>query len=297
MIIQPQNAERLVKLAVWIGGAATTAVGALFASRIRVYEDLRKSHLDELKESVLVPLQNGLVKHFRPLVFHQELLVYVEAGAPTEFRENAKATESQIEQGDVLQGAFPSSLVFGSLDWALLQDARRNHFAKEMAAVQKFVKNFTAPAAECHAWVRRMAQTILTDSGLPDFPNATRPARGPAPYVMHTRLALFVYKRLFGFPAPALTTANANDGVNWTLNGEDATLACGSEGQISRLLEQINKLLVSEKGTAEILRGRINGLGEDFGIMICDLNYATASRVLRKGCDLVPFWRDLLPFS
>src|SRR5271169_44225 len=122
-----------------------------------------------------------------------------------------------------------------------------------------------------------MAQVILTESGLPAFPNKTPSVHGATPYVMHFRLALFVYKRLFGFFAPALRTSNMNDGANWMLNGEDATLACGSENQISGLVAYLDTLRESEKGTAASLRGRIDGLQKSFEKMIGDLDYAIAS--------------------
>ena len=120
--------EWLVRLLIFIGGVVSTMVGSWLSSKIRVYHHNRKAHLDDLKQRVLIPLRGGLEQHFRPLIFHQEPLVYVETAAPTQFLENAKATESQIEQGDVLQGKFPGSLVFGPLDSALQQDAQKTHF-------------------------------------------------------------------------------------------------------------------------------------------------------------------------
>ena len=282
--------EWLIRLLAFIGGVTSTIVGSWLSSKIRVYHDNRKAHLDDLKQRVLTPLRDGLEQHFRPLVFHQEPLAYVETAAPTEFLENAKATESQIEQGDVLQGKFPGSLVFGPLDSALQQDAQKTHFLKQMVAVDKFVASYFAPAGECHAWVRRMSHAILMESGLPAFPNKTTSVSGPAPYVMHYRLAVFVYKRLFRFSAPALLTSLMNDGAYSTLNGEDATLACGSEEQVSHLVAQVNKLLESEKGTAEMLRRRLADLQKSFQELVSALDYAIAARRLRKRCDLVTFF-------
>ncbi len=273
----------------WIGGIVATVIGSWLASKIRVYHDERKFHRDDLKQRVLIPLHGGLEQHFRPLVFGLEPFVFVQTAAPTEFHEDAKATEGQIEQGDVLQGAFPSSLVFGPLDLVLLQDVRETHFKKEMGAVDKFVAGFLTPVGECHAWVQRMARTILTESGLPAFPNRATSIRGPVPYVMHYRLAVFVYKRLFRFPAPALETSNMNDSTNWTLNGEDATLACGPEERISGLVTQVNKLLVSEKSKAEMLRGRLTSLQKEFQELMPRLSHAIAVRRLRHRCDLVTF--------
>src|SRR5260370_41258895 len=116
----------------WIGGIVAAVIGSWTTNKIKIYQDERKSHRDELKQRVLIPLHDGLEQHFRPLVFGLEPLIFVQTAAPTEFREDAKATESQIEQGDVLQGAFPSSLVFGPLDTLLLQYARNTHFKNEL---------------------------------------------------------------------------------------------------------------------------------------------------------------------
>ena len=112
--------------------------------------------------------------------------------------------------------------------------------------------------------------------------------RGPAPYVMHYRLAVFIYKRLFRLTAPGLVTSNMNDGTNWTLNS-NATLACGSEERISGLVTQVNNLLVSEKSTAEMLRSKFASLQRDFQELMPMLEYAIAARRLHNRCDLVTF--------
>src|SRR5258707_440400 len=116
----------------WVGGIVAAVIGSWTTNKIKIYQDERKSHRDELKQRVLIPLHDGLEQHFRPLVFGLEPVIFVETAAPTEFRQDAKATESQIEQGDVLQGTFPSSLVFDPLDSVLLQDARMSHFKEEI---------------------------------------------------------------------------------------------------------------------------------------------------------------------
>lgn len=68
MTIQPQDAERLVKLLLWVGGAASTAAGAWVTSwgtsKIRVYLDRRENHRDQLNEKVLAPLQSCLDEKF-----------------------------------------------------------------------------------------------------------------------------------------------------------------------------------------------------------------------------------------
>jgi hypothetical protein len=81
-----------------------------------------------------------------------------------------------------------------------------------------------------------------------------------------------------------------NDGANWTLNGDDATLALGTEEQISALLAHINKLREAEKGQAELLHSRFASLEKEFEELMPDLSYAIAVRRLRHRCDLVTFF-------
>jgi hypothetical protein len=105
---------------------------------------------------------------------------------------------------------------------------------------------------------------------------------------MEYRLALFVYKRLFRFPAAALTVTDYDS--YWTLNSQDATLAVGSKEQVGALLDLVNSLLTSEENTACVLRSKAGGLQKDFQELTPMLEYAIASRRLRKRCDLVTFF-------
>jgi hypothetical protein len=75
--------EWLVRLLVFIGGVASTVVGSWVSNKIRVCHDERKAHRDDLKKQVLVPLHEGLHRHFRPLVFNLKPVVFVAIGAPT----------------------------------------------------------------------------------------------------------------------------------------------------------------------------------------------------------------------
>lgn len=180
---------------------------------------------------------------------------------------------------------FPGSLVFGPLDSALLQDATKGHFCKEMDRVNTFVNRWMVHAGECHSWIASVAREILTGSGLHAF---SPTARERAPYVMHYRLAVFVYKRLFRFPAAALRVEQADP--FWTLNGENATLAFGSKEQMEMLVGLLDKLLASEEVTARTLREKAGEMQKSFQELTPMLDYAIASRRLRKRCDLVTFF-------
>jgi hypothetical protein len=288
MAIPPQDVERLVRLLVWIGGAASTVSGAWVASKWHVYHDSRKAHLDDLKQRVLIPLRAGLEEHLRPLVFHLVPVAYVEMAATTEFHEKAAVTEAPTEEGDVLQGAYPGAVVFAPLDSALLEDARTSHFSKQFSRIDLVYARWTAHSGQCHIWVRDMAKEILTRSGLPAFPNRA-PGAGYRPYVMHYRLAVFVYKRLFRIGKGWLITEDI-DGSAWGVSGDSARLAVGSKEQMERLVGLLNGLLKSEEATARTLKEKAGQVQADFLAALPPLDHAIASRRLRGRCDLVTFF-------
>jgi hypothetical protein len=176
-----------------------------------------------------------------------------------------------------------------ALDPALLEDAKRRHFAEQLAKVQLLLDDWTAHASRCHSWALRLSQEILTRSGLPAFPlRSNQP--GYQPYVMHFRLAVFVYKRLFRLQAPALRAEEMYPGPNWILNGEGCTAALGTKEQIEGLVAQIDKLLDSEQATALDIQDKLTELQREFQLLIPSLDYAIVVRRLRKKCDLVPFF-------
>lgn len=278
--------EWLVRLLAFIGGVVSTVAGSWISSKIHVYHDNRKAHLDDLKQRVLVPLRNGLEKHFRPLVFHQVPVVFVQLDATTQFDEKAKATEEPGKRGEVILGAFPSAAVFASLDSALLEDAKNGHFRNQLSEVDKFIRDWVAYAAECHRWVLKISREILTKSALPTYPPL--PGPGFSPYVMNHRLAVFVYMRLFRLPTTALRLEDLDNSS--TLSGGSGTLALGSKTQVENVLKQIDALLESEEAIARTLRDKAGALQAAFQEIIPKLDYAAASRRLRKRCDLVTFF-------
>jgi hypothetical protein len=288
MTIPSHIIERLLKVFAWIGAVATGAVAAWVATKIHAYDETRKAHLQDLKEKVLVPLRDGLEDHFRPLVYLLKPIVFVQPAATTRFDEKAKATEEPREQGDILLGAFPSAAAFGSLDSTLLEDAKKNHFVDLMALGDRFATQWVAFTGECHTWALKVSREILARSGLPKF-SPTRSSPGIQPYVMHYRLAVFVYKRLFRLHAPALREYG-QQGDYFTLEGEGCIIALGSAEQLKRLTEHIDQLLESEEPTARALRDKAVVLQQNFQEIMPKLDYAIASRRLRKRCDLVTFF-------
>src|SRR5271163_3373566 len=120
MIVQPQNAERLVRLLVWIGGVVATAVGAWVTSKIRVYQDHQKEHHDDLKRRILTPLSDATGDAYQRLVSH-EYPVIVEKWGERGARIDARVTEDEADEGPGIAGVNPWPEVFSALDEALYE--------------------------------------------------------------------------------------------------------------------------------------------------------------------------------
>ena len=286
MIIQPQNAERLVRLLVWIGGVTATAAGAWVTSKIRVYHDHKNAHHDDLKKKALEPLRSGLKEHFGPLVSNLVAVLQV-AHAAWEFNPKAKVTQDPIEEGPVLVAAFPSAKVFGPVDDVLLEDARKNHHREAIGQADKLVSSWAAHASDYHRWAMRVANEILTTSGLPAFPNRERVLR---PYVMQFQLAVFVYKRLVQQPTPAIEIGGADAYGLCIMKAGDYSVAVGTGAQMKTLAELLDKLIAREKPQMSKFRETAAVLHVDYNRVIRGLDFAIASRRLRKRCDLVTFF-------
>jgi hypothetical protein len=59
-----------IKALYYVSGVASTIVGSLLSSKIRVYHDARISHRDELKQKVLAPLRKNLEAHYLKTSIH-----------------------------------------------------------------------------------------------------------------------------------------------------------------------------------------------------------------------------------
>jgi len=276
----------MLKLLIWIVGVATTAIGAWIASRIHVYDDSRKAHLEDIKQRVLIPIRDGLFEHFPRLTLGVEPIVSVQRGA-IELFENAKVTEETAQHGEMLVAADPGRIILGSVDGALYRDAIKTHFFELSVMVDRFLEEWSAYANECRSWAAEISQLILSESGLVPFPPKPGPLV-PRSYVMHLRLAVFVYARLFGMLTPALRTEL--QGAECGLYGDSVTLAWGSKEQIDRLVEVLDLLVQSVATKGRLLHHRLQKINEALGDVNRELEFAIASRRLRKRCDLVTFF-------
>jgi len=266
----------------FLAGRASKFGDLWITNRIHSRDEQRAAHQEDLRQNILIPLRDGLATHFKTLVAHQVPMIVIQHAAK-EYSGYAKVTEEPSTWGEVMVVPFPSSLVFGPLPAPLLEDAQKNHYVNLMKSVDNFVNGYSGLAGELHRWVSRIAEQILTESGLPAFPN---PKQGP--YVMHYRLARFVYLRNFHFETGALRTEV--DGLHCLLKGGDNTLAVGSPDQITALVEHLNRLVDSEAAMGASLREKGSALHSRFNDLIGEIEIAIASRRLNVRCDHVGFF-------
>src|SRR5258708_11743681 len=71
----PNYTEWLIRVLAFVGGVASTVVGSWVSSKIRVFHDNRKAHLEDLKQRVLIPLSEASGENFTQLFSHTSPLI------------------------------------------------------------------------------------------------------------------------------------------------------------------------------------------------------------------------------
>lgn len=274
-------------LLIYAGGVVTTIFGSWVSSKVRIYDDSRKAHLDDIKQKVLIPLRNGLLEHYRPLVSHRSHVVVDEW--VRQAKENVSVTEYPNEDGPLLDKTVPD--ILASTDQALFIDAKQSHFRELVGKTDQFLTAWEAYAKECYAWVLRLSEEILAECKLPRYP-----VRAGSPYVMHYRLGVFVYRRLFRSTDFVLYKREPSNWVKgsvssgWGIDGFDGQSAQGTEQQIDALLSSLDVLMKRERDTAERLLEKARTLEKHLASVTSELSHAIAARRLHKRCDLVSFF-------
>jgi hypothetical protein len=284
--VAPPSPESLVRLLFAVGGivtgVASTVAGSWISSKIHVYHENRKAHLEDIKQSVLIPIRNVLDGEFAGLVTHKSSAVLMIWGTYGR-KEIASVTDHQTEDGPLLVPALPD--ISRSADTALYADAKKKHFSELVKQAEQFGEVWRAHANECHRWVVRVSQEILTKSEMKPFPVAQHGLAN----IDHRKLGLFVYRRLFGCtPHSLLKHARNPPPADWTLEGFEGTSAVGTEQQMADLVSVLDDLIVRERTTADGLQADARVLEQRLASLRAELNYAIAHRHLRNKCDLVP---------
>src|SRR5258708_25120665 len=126
----------------FIAGRASKFGDSWITNRIHVHDEQRAAHHEDLRKNILIPLRDGLITHFKPLILHQQPMITIEH-AVREYSNDAEVTEDPSRWGPVMRTPFPSSLVFGPLPSALLEDARKNHYVNLMTSCCNFVNGYS----------------------------------------------------------------------------------------------------------------------------------------------------------
>jgi hypothetical protein len=273
--------ETIIRFLLYLAGILSTVVGSWVASKIHTYHDNRRLHHDDLKQKVLIPLLDGLRSQYAPLVSHAHDVVQVQTGQLWR-NVHAKVTEDAEALGPRIQAIDPATTVEGTLDMALLEDARQNHHRKLIEDWEAFEAGWTGYARECEEWVGAIANRILKESGLPSHPTRQ------GPYVMESSLAVFLYLRLFGRPSSTLRKMKQDQQQFLVGIG---TQASGSEAQIDDLLSLLNSLMETEQGTAKTLLDQSRSLQESLTALSQKLSLAAVERSLQGRCRMVRFFR------
>ena len=276
---------------VYVGGLVTgvvsTVIGSWISSKIGVYHESRKAHLEEIKQKVLMPIQDGL-GGYSALVHHQSPVVT--DSWVRRRKEKISVTEHPNEEGPGLSTVAPD--IQSATNPALYTDAKKRHFPEQIAHTEKFLAEWHSHAEACRAWVEKLASEILAESQLPPHPVA----RHGSPYVMHYRLGVFIYRRLFGnldsflFKCEPSNWIKGQPSSGWSIEGFDGRPAGGTEQQMDAMLSLLDRLMEREKATADRLRENADVLKQNLSLLSSELNYAIAVRRLHKRCDLVPFF-------
>ena len=286
MPIQPQNAARLVQLLVWTGGVATTIAGSWVANKIRLYHDDRKSHHQELRENVLLPLHDLLAKN--QALFEHKAPVIVEKWARLRTRD-ARPDQDDVVYGPVLQSENPWPDVIASMDRALFEDAASVHYKNVMTEIRGLAVSWRTYAESCLTWVSEIGVQVLDVSKM----NPYQPPYN-APYVNHLRLAVWIYRRLFHLPTDVLH--QSNQGQYWSIEGAPtvpsvsgvSTLA--NEEQNTMLIQAIETISLANSERATVLQRESKVIASRADALRSKLEYEMAKKRLRNRCVLVKFF-------
>jgi hypothetical protein len=285
MIANLSGAPLATNLLYWTAGVVATVLGSWVSSKISVYHQNRGCHLSELKEKFLIPLRDCLLGNYAPLVAHLTPIVHA-SFAQVEVCASAQVTEAFDRSGERLDSADPRNLVEHMLDSVYRVDGEQNHYPQIVRRWERFRDAWSEYATSFQAWVLVVSQQILERSELP--PYEPGPGGTTQQCIMHLRLAVYVYWRLFNLPTSALHQAPRGNLV--ALAGSPQDYALGSAPQIDNVLRILNGLLVSESATAETLRRNAEALQSEMNGLRDALSLAIASKRLHGFCDLVTFF-------
>jgi hypothetical protein len=282
------SGEATIRLLIAVGGlvagVASTVAGSWVSSKIHGYHENRKAHLEEIKQKVLIPINDLLANDYAALVAHKASAVVEQWGVRIR-KQGVSVLEHQTEEGPILVSVVPN--IDATYDPALHADANKNHFSKLLVQIEEFAKAWRVHASECQTWVTRLSEEIIKRSPVETFPAA---ATGK-PFVNPYKLGVFIYRRSFGqCKYSLLMRALDHPPVEWTLEGFEGTSAKGTKQQLETLVSVLDNLVVEVRDTADRLQANARLVEKVLNRLRRELSFAIASRRLRAKCDLVPFF-------
>jgi hypothetical protein len=283
---EPTFATRSLQVLIWVGGVATTMVGSWIASKIRLYQDDRKSHHQELKDKVLRPLRDFLAEN-EALFDHREPVLIEKMGYSEIF--GARPDQDATRAGLILHRNDPWPYALSRMDRAMFEDAKRNHYRTILAEILGLAASWESHTKRCEMWIGEVSEDILASSEM----KAYSPGYD-APYMNHFRLGLWVYRRLFHLPTEALR--QDNQGKYWSIEGAptvsdqigSATLA--TQEQNSLLLQKIDKIMAANRDNAAYFKRQSEGITSQAVALRSKLEHEIAKKELQRRCGLVKFF-------
>ena len=265
-----------------VAGVASTVFGSWINSRIHIYQESRKAHLEDIKQKVLLPLKEILSDKYAALVKHEASAVVVQWGIRKRL-EGVSVIAHQTEEGPSLVPVLPD--ISSVVDSTLYADVKKKHFAKLATAVEVFDEAWVAHANKCYAWVSRVSEDIIAKSRL-----GLSSGKYGESYVDSQKLGLFIYRRLLPVGQHSLVKhSREHPPVRWVLEGFEGTSAEGTERELSKLVEVLDTVMVAERTVADGIIVEAQGLARKLAELMSEIDYAIAYRRLRKKCHLVPF--------
>jgi hypothetical protein len=274
MFSNPDSVPLSVKALLWVGGVATTVVGSILTSQIKIYFDSRNNHRDELVTKILQPLHDLIKSQYIPVMPIVEFDWH-------SYNSSARAQDNPFESGMQVRFLDPGPEAEEMLPSALFEDARSSHYHKLIADWDRFKKGWTELLTKRQSWVRSIGDDILAFSNLPKYP----PADYTGPYLMHLNLAAFITNRLLLFGSASIGQGSQIDGE--TISDGSTLLAKGSAIQMKNLMELINSRLDSNQPKAKELLKEWDSLLAEKVDLLRQFSLAIAVKSLKGRCDLV----------
>lgn len=261
----------------WMVGAASTAVGSWLTFKVHVYQEARVHHREELKQHVLQPLRSAIEGLHLHLTFSVEW-------QQQSLNRNASASEMPVKFGPALNINDPGLISDNSVEPALLEDARANHYPKLIAGWDKLRSSWFAHLDRRMKLIEELAQSVIDSSGL-----EAHPAKDPnGQYVMHLALAMFVYSRLMGLGDRALNIEVEPNCAYLTDGGQ--RVAKSTPDQVRRVLQIADSLIQSHAARASQLNTELATMVAARSALLHQFSLAIAAKRLSRRCELVPFF-------